>query len=158
MQTQHTIIDALEAEWPVVASSSDARTRLATWRIAEPDLAEFPTIGVVVAEIQRRDQPDSVRAMGALVRLATSEPLARRAVLQVMIPVMCGRIRAVRDVCARSGVEIDLDEASQSRSATMRQPKAGSEGTYRGTYETTRSCVGRCAANPCGSVSLLFAA
>ncbi|MEO8698044.1 MAG: hypothetical protein ABI658_31390 [Acidimicrobiales bacterium] len=48
-----------------------------------------------------------------------SEPLARRAVLQVMIPVMCGRIRAIRDNCARSGVEIDLDEATQIVVTTM---------------------------------------
>jgi hypothetical protein len=110
---RRTIIDALEAEWPVVASSGLARSQLEAWQRAEPDLSECSTLAVLVSEILRREGAESVRLMRPLVRVAASDPLARRAVLQVMVPVMCARIRAVRAGCSRSGAEIDLDEASQ---------------------------------------------
>ena len=58
MRTQHTIIDTLESEWPVAASSSEARIQLAAWPIDEPDLAEFRPIGVLVSEVHRMDQHD----------------------------------------------------------------------------------------------------
>ena len=58
MRTQHTIIDTLESEWPVAASSSEARVQLAAWPIGEPDLAEFRTIGVLVTEVRLLDQHD----------------------------------------------------------------------------------------------------
>jgi hypothetical protein len=109
-----SVIDALEAEWPIVATSTHATTRLKEWALLEPDLVGFNSLMAAVRVVHDADQQQSAPVARALVRLAGHDDLARRAVLQMMVPVMCRRVQWLRSWGRSVGVEADLDEASQT--------------------------------------------
>ena len=120
MQLNHrSVIDALEAEWPIVATSTRATSRLRDWSTLEPNLAMYDSLLAVVRAVHDADRQESATVARALVRLAGRDDLARRAVLQLMVPVMCRRVQWLRSWGRNVGVEVDLDEASQTVVAAM---------------------------------------
>src|SRR5688500_3529645 len=91
--TNRSVIDALEAEWPIVATSTRATAHLRDWSGLEPDLAKYDSLLAVVRAVHDADRQQSATVARALVRLAGHDDLARRAVLQLMVPVMCRRVQ-----------------------------------------------------------------
>ena len=114
-----TVIDALEREWPAVATSAHAQCSLRQWQSSEPILAPWPTVGDVVRAAHEADRDVSVGVVRALMRQSANDELARRALLQVMIPVMCRRVQWLRRFARSMGIRLELDEATQTVVSTM---------------------------------------
>ncbi len=117
--TYRHVIDALEAEWPTIAHCPATRQRLRTWADAEPVLAGYTSLADVVFAVHHGEHAVSMAVSTALVRVAGDDLLARRALLQVMVPVMVRRVRWLRTTSRMIGAELDVDEAAQTVVVTM---------------------------------------
>jgi hypothetical protein len=85
-----SIYRALKDEWDTMSTTPAARGALAGWARAEPVLAGFTDPRELVGAIQGgADTANSCARLAALVRLA-AQPLAARAVLQVILPGLGG--------------------------------------------------------------------
>ncbi len=84
---QADLIERLEAEWPALAAGALA-ARLPSWAAAEPALAGFATPQQLLRHIRasRGDTRAEDAVMRALVRQASSDPLAARMVLHALLP------------------------------------------------------------------------
>src|SRR4051794_9689997 len=81
------IFDALDGEWPQLASARSSRRALARWAVADARLAGHADFDELVARVQRRGDPGgSDRLLAALVGLAATDPLAGRVCLQALLP------------------------------------------------------------------------
>jgi hypothetical protein len=101
---------ALTCEWATVGASAPARRALRHWAETEPALACFASPADVVTRCQRRGDARSSNALlGALLRLAEDD-LARRAVLQAVLPSLAARAWR-RRWDAANGVELWDDVA-----------------------------------------------
>jgi len=88
---------ALEAEWVVLGENNRARARLAAWATREPVLRGFGSPAEVVVFCNaRRDVGSANDVLGALLRVAGSDPLGARAVLQAVLPALAGLARRAR--------------------------------------------------------------
>ena len=117
--TFRNVIDALEAEWPTIAHTPTSRHKLRTWAEAEPALTGFGSLADVVHVIHHTDRDVSTAVSAAILRVAGSDLLARRVLLQVMIPVMAQRVRWLRNTSRIGGAEVEVDEAAQTVVAAM---------------------------------------
>jgi hypothetical protein len=118
-RTYRNVIDALEAEWPTIAHSPATRERLRMWAISEPALAGYTSLVDVVLAVRTGERDVSTAVSAALVRVAGTDALARRALLQIMIPVMAQRVRWLRTTSRMVGSELEVDEAAQTVVAAM---------------------------------------
>lgn len=80
----HATLARLDNEWRDVATSRQSRDTLAEWQRVEPALGEGGDLTDVLE--RRRNQLAAPGILAALARLAPSDPLAARALLQALIP------------------------------------------------------------------------
>jgi DNA-directed RNA polymerase specialized sigma24 family protein len=85
---------SLEREWEATATRAEATRALRRWAATEPVLAPFVSLTAVLEAVQR---PGASRAsndiLAALLRVGDGEPLARRCVLQALVPVLVSMAR-----------------------------------------------------------------
>ena len=82
---------ALNSEWACISSERRSRGQLRDWSAVEPDLAGLTSLQQVVEAIAvpiGMPAEESMAITKAVIRLAASEPLASRLLLQVMVPIM----------------------------------------------------------------------
>lgn len=78
---------SLEREWEATASRPEATRALRRWAAAEPALAPFVSLTAVLEAVNCRGVSRTANdILGALLRVADTEPLARRCLLQAIIP------------------------------------------------------------------------
>lgn len=88
---------SLDLDWQHLGRSVEARMAARRWRASEPSLAGFDSPADVVAACQRRGDPRSTNdLLGALLRLAADCAVARRALLQAVLPTLADRARRRR--------------------------------------------------------------
>ena len=116
--SQTELIRRLDVEWRVLAGSRLLRDRLQIWA-AEDERLAFDDGDQLVAAAQRRDAAswaDRDKVLTALLERATSDALARRVALQVVLPGVKSLINGIRgwDVEERAArvVTIALDVIS----------------------------------------------
>ena len=84
---ERDLVERLEAEWPVLAAGP-LRAQLRQWAAREPALVGFATPQQLLRHLRglrgRTKAEDEILA--ALVRQARADPLARRVVLQALLP------------------------------------------------------------------------
>lgn len=91
--------DALELEWLTLSSGPTAEEAARRWGEAEPALAGLVSAAAVVRSANRRGAVRrSNDILGALLRLAPEDGLARRALLQTLLPAL--NALALRYRCA----------------------------------------------------------
>ncbi|MDP9420263.1 MAG: hypothetical protein M3P53_08985 [Actinomycetota bacterium] len=79
------ILAGLDREWAELQASPAARAALPRWSEAEPALAGFACLGDILVE--RQANPEVAPAiLAALARLAASDKLAARTLLQALVP------------------------------------------------------------------------
>lgn len=85
---------ALEQEWEATATRSEATRALRRWAATEPVLTPFVSLAAVLDAVHR---PGGSRPandiLGALLRISEDEPLARRCLLQALLPVLASLAR-----------------------------------------------------------------
>lgn len=79
---------ALATEWVVISTGHAARRTMRRWAEAEPVLDPFDTPHDVLTAIVKGDLAESIGITQAVVRLAATEQLASRLLLQVMVPTL----------------------------------------------------------------------
>ena len=79
---------ALATEWAVISTGVVARKTLRRWATAEPLLVAFDTPDAVLQAILTTDLEESVAITQAVLRLARSDRLASRLLIQVMVPTL----------------------------------------------------------------------
>lgn len=83
------VLRELDREWEWLARSKAGRRALRRWGRGDPSLRRFSSVGALVAEVNERghiDESDAVLLV--LLRLAPTDELAARTVLQAMIPAV----------------------------------------------------------------------
>ncbi len=86
--------DDLQREWAAVAAGPEGERALRRWQASEPALAELRSVGELVATANRPGDETASEVLRPLLRLAGVDPLARRCLLQAMLPGLvrlCGR-------------------------------------------------------------------
>lgn len=117
MDTTNNPFRALTREWATLGASAPARRALRRWAETEPALVGFASPAEVVTRCQQRGDARSANVLlGALLRLA-GEDLARRAVLQAVLPSLAARAWRRRWDRAATGVDLwdDVAELDVSR-------------------------------------------
>ena len=84
----HNIGRVLRDDWKHVASGRRTRDTLSEWATTECVLDGFESLAAVVSEIEGAPLDRSIEVTQALCRLAKSEELAHRALIQVMVPMI----------------------------------------------------------------------
>ena len=79
---------SLATEWAVISTGNAARRTMRRWAEAEPMLDPFDTPHDVLVAIGVEDLHESIELTQAVVRLAATEQLASRLLLQVMVPTL----------------------------------------------------------------------
>lgn len=79
---------SLATEWAVISTGNAARRTMRRWAEAEPMLDPFDTPHGVLVAIGVEDLHESIELTQAVVRLAATEQLASRLLLQVMVPTL----------------------------------------------------------------------
>ena len=81
------VLRQLDREWERIGGSARGRVALRRWAESEPALVDMRSLAEVVERINERGNPKGSDAMlFALVRVAATEDLAARTVLQAMMP------------------------------------------------------------------------
>lgn len=99
------IFDALERDWVVLARSSDARSAVEQWRSA-PELTA-PDLDGLLQRTWSAPRPEADRICAALARLAPTDVVAARTLLQVLRP----GLRALGRRLAMGASFDDVDQA-----------------------------------------------
>src|SRR5581483_3144227 len=85
---------ALDVEWAVLGGTDDACRRLRSWVERHPELDGFASPRDVIAACHDRSDPERAnRLLAALLAEIADDALARRAVLQAMLPALAGITR-----------------------------------------------------------------
>jgi len=79
---------ALATEWAVISTGNAARRTVERWAEVEPVFDPFDTPHDVLIAIGAEDLDESIAITQAVVRLAATEQLASRLLLQVMVPTL----------------------------------------------------------------------
>lgn len=79
---------ALALEWAVISTGARARRAVGEWAAAEPVLAGPETPSDVLALITTAPIDDSIAVTQAVLRLARTDRLAARLLIQVMVPTL----------------------------------------------------------------------
>lgn len=95
MATSVLLLQALEHEWAVIASSRWSRSRLRGWVSSHPDLEPFGSIDEVLSTVRHGDTGTSRELCWVLLHLAVDDDLARRALLQAMMPALTNELKRV---------------------------------------------------------------
>ena len=84
-------------EWASLAQSPTSTRALAQWGSDDPALGQFTTMAELVTFMERRGSPAaSDIVLAALARRAPDDQLAARALLQLLLPALCGLARRHR--------------------------------------------------------------
>lgn len=86
--------DDLNREWAALAAGAEGRRALRRWQAGEPSLAALESLDDLLAAAHQPRHPAAGEVLRPLVRLAASDPLARRCLLQALLPALvklCGR-------------------------------------------------------------------
>ncbi|MDP1805927.1 MAG: hypothetical protein Q8K72_12220 [Acidimicrobiales bacterium] len=95
-------------EWASLAHSPATTRDLARWGSSDPILGRFTTMAELVTFVERRGSPGASDAvLAALARRAPDDQLAARALLQLLLPALCGLARRHRWIG-------DVDERAQT--------------------------------------------
>ena len=78
----------LRDDWKHLACGRRTRDTVSRWAVPEPALGGFESLHDVVAEIEGATLERSIEITQAVLRLAKSEELAHRALIQVMVPMI----------------------------------------------------------------------
>lgn len=81
-----TLFGLLEREWTLLERSHDASTALRKWGSEDQPLSGFDCLADLMAPVGSTRHRASDEALAALVRRASSEDLAARVVLQLILP------------------------------------------------------------------------
>lgn len=114
-------LQALDAEWVTVSTAPAARRALDRWRSVEPalDVAELAEL------MDRRRTPEGAHAvLGALARLAPTDRLAARTLLQALVPGLGALARALGR--GEEDVAAELVSLAWERIRTYPQQRSGS--------------------------------
>ncbi len=96
-------LSELDREWRELCRSTTSDSAVARWTETEPLLAGMPSLNAVLAE--RRDDPEAAPAiLSALARLAATQHLAARTLLQALVP---GIVRMASTTCSDDPSAID---------------------------------------------------
>lgn len=105
---------ALSDEWHHIGSQRRSRDELERWSRVEPDLVGLGSLQEVVEVIAAPigvPQERSVAVTQAVIRLAGTEPLARRLLLQVMAPILVKEMFRTLAVLRLAKVEYEVDDS-----------------------------------------------
>lgn len=84
-----TLREALEREWEHLVASEEAARALDHWQRIDPRLAGAGSVAGLVAAANRPGQPEESNAiLAGLLELSGQDPLARRCLLQALLPVL----------------------------------------------------------------------
>ncbi|MEW6475437.1 MAG: hypothetical protein AB1679_24545 [Actinomycetota bacterium] len=86
--------DDLEREWAAVATGAGADRALRRWQASEPSLAGVRSLDELVATANQPGDETASEVLRPLLRLSGVDPLARRCLLQALLPGLvrlCGR-------------------------------------------------------------------
>lgn len=140
----------LERDWAMTAAGRAAQPELARWARREPVLARFSSLLEVVDVAQsRRCQETSNAALAALLRLAGGEPLARRALLQAVLPALAAQAAEhTRDALDREerfqqAVALALERIDQLAGTTHPWPAWAITSHIRERLRTSRGADAR---------------
>ena len=89
------LLQALEHEWAVVVSSRWSRRQLHSWAGSDPTFVGYRSLDEVLSEIRHGDQDRSRELCWSLLARVDSDDLARRAVLQAMMPALTNELMRV---------------------------------------------------------------
>jgi hypothetical protein len=89
MSSQPGILQRLDLEWERVAQGPAARRALRRCTATAPELAAFGSLTALVEKVNERGHPEESDAvLLALLRVAPTDDLAARSVLQAMMPAV----------------------------------------------------------------------
>lgn len=114
-------LEALDAEWVTVSTAPSTRTSLDRWRVIEAalDVEELADL------MERRRTPEGAHAvLGALARLAPTDRLAARTLLQALVPGLGGLVRTLGR--GNDDVAAQLVSLAWERIRTYPQQRSGS--------------------------------
>lgn len=113
---------ALDREWTNMDRSAASAKTLAGWGDIEPALAGLPTLAAV---LEKRTEADAApEILAALARLAISDGLAARTLLQALVP---GLVRMATTSCSGDPAALDeLISLAWERVRTYPSSRAGS--------------------------------
>ncbi len=89
------LLQALEQEWAVLVCSRWSRQRLHVWGESEPALVGYVSLDQVLGDIRHADTGRSRELCWALLALVEGDELARRAMLQAMMPALTNELKRV---------------------------------------------------------------
>ena len=87
------VLTALDLEWERIARCRQHRQEFESWRLRSPHLAVIDTLGRLVERIDSAPLEESSELAWALLDLAMASDLARRTMLQVIVPGLGGELR-----------------------------------------------------------------
>lgn len=116
-------LSRLDDEWNRIDRSPASAAALRRWSLREPDLRPSETLGSLL--LRRKHQPETARGiLAALARLAPSDELAARTLLQAMLP---GLVRLATSALADDPLALDEVVAlAWERIRTYPRTRAGS--------------------------------
>ena len=107
------ISTALNVEWATIATEIRSRRHIRRWATTEPDLQPFRSFTELHTLITTGNHDQSIAATQALLRLAATEPLATRVLLQVMVPTIMSETYRSARMCRQAATGIaDADIAT----------------------------------------------
>lgn len=85
---------SLERDWEATATTVEANRALRRWAAREPVLGPFVSLAAVLEAVHRRGASRTANdVLAALLRVADDEPLARRCLLQSLLPALLSLAR-----------------------------------------------------------------
>ena len=100
----------LTDEWAVLSTGAAARTAAHRWRVAEPALDGMDTPVDVIRTIRSAELSESIAVTQAVLRLARSDRLAARLLIQLMVPTLATECFRSRRVLCSERVPISSSE------------------------------------------------
>ncbi len=118
MTTLGSTLKQLQAEWTALAAELRTRAAAARWAAADQRLAGCADLDEILARCHRRGDPAAANAaLAALLVRAGADALARRAVLQALLPGLAAMARRAQRAgwvgCRDRGAWRDCDELDQ---------------------------------------------
>ena len=114
MSPNRFALNALNEEWLHLAASPAARRQLRSWSDRLPDGSPLGSLDDLVLAIQRGQLDESTHLVWSLLGLADSDQLARRVLLQAIVPGLMGEVRQLTGWALRTDVSLvdggDVDQ------------------------------------------------
>ena len=106
MSPNRFALNALNEEWRHVAASPGARRQLRSWSDRLPEGSPLGSLDDLALAIQRGQLDESTDLVWSLLGLAGSDQLARRVLLQAIVPGLMAEVRQLTAWALRTDVSL----------------------------------------------------